>query len=106
MQLTVDDTKELIDMKINNAEKEYGKAVKLLILEILSLQNNMREEQTRYIEVSKWNNYHPYPTVSGLRNLINRSKENGFDEHNVIHRQNGRLFVNEKNYFKWFEHKT
>lgn len=102
MQLTKEETKELIELKLNDLEKTFGKPARLIALEILTLAKN-REEQTRYIEVTQWNIYHPYPSVSGLRNKINRSKQNGFEEFNVVHRQDGRVFINERNYFKWFE---
>lgn len=102
MQLTKEITKELIDLKLEALEKTFGKPARLIALEIINLVNN-KEEQTRFIEVSKWNKYHAYPTVSALRNLIYRSKTNGFDRDNVIYRKNGRLFINEKNFFIWFE---
>lgn len=102
MQLTKDETQELIDLKLEDLEKTFGKPARLIALEIINLVNN-KEEQTRFIEVSKWNDYHAYPTVSALRNLINRSKYNGFDKYKVVHRKNGRVFINEKNYFNWFE---
>lgn len=102
MQLTKDETQELIDLKLEDLEKTFGKPARLIALEIINLVNN-KEEQTRFIEVSKWNDYHAYPSVSGLRNKINRSKQNGFEEFNVVHRRDGRVFINERNYFKWFE---
>ena len=101
MQLTKEEAKELIELKLNDLEKTFGKPARLIALEILTLANNPKK-QTRYIEVTQWNIYHPYPSVSGLRNKINRSKYNGFDEYNVVHRQDGRVFINENNYFKWF----
>ena len=81
MQLTNDEVQEIIDQRIAEAEKTYGKPAKLLILEIISLQKQLIEEQTRYIEVAK----------------------NGFDEYNVVHRQGGRVYINEKQYWKWFK---
>lgn len=96
--------KELIDIRINEAEKEYGTKAKLLIIELLALQRALQDkEHTRYIGVSEWNKYYSYPTVSGLRNMVNKSANNGFDKYNVVHRQNGHVFINEQNYFKWFK---
>ena len=109
MQLTKEDTEELIKFEIENAEKMYGKPVKFLLLRVLALQKSLCEEskkahaeQERYIEVTKWNEYHESPTVSALRNRINKSKQNGFDKYNVVHRQAGRVYIVENNYFRWF----
>lgn len=96
--------KKLIDIRIDEAEKQYGVNAKLLIIELLALQKAIQEqENTRYIGVSEWNKYYSYPTISGLRNMVNKSASNGFDEYNVVHRQNGHVFINEQNYFKWFK---
>ena len=102
MQLTAEEVQEIIDQRIAEAEKTYGKPVKLLILELLSLQKKT-EETTRYIEVAQWNMYYPHPTVSGMRNKINNAAKNGFDEYNVVHRQGKRVYINEKQYWKWFK---
>lgn len=103
MQLTNDEVQEIIDQRIAEAEKTYGKPAKLLILEIISLQKQLIEEQTRYIEVAKWDLYYPSPTISAMRNRVNNAAKNGFDEYNVVHRQGGRVYINEKQYWKWFK---
>lgn len=101
---TTEEIKSLIEFRLNQAEQLYGKPVKYLIIELLALHKTMFEqENTRYIGVAEWNLYHTYPTISGLRNLINKAKQNGFEKYNVVHRQNGHVFINEQNYFRWFK---
>jgi len=102
MQLTQEEVQEIIEQRIAEAEKIYGKPVKLLILELLSLQKKS-EEATRYIEVAQWNMYYSSPTVSAMRNKINNAAKNGFNEYNVVHRQGKRVYINEKQYWKWFK---
>ncbi len=58
-------------------------------------------EKTKYIPVSQWDNYHPWPTVAGLRKLIKKSKKNGFDK--VIVKVEGRLLIDENIFFEWVE---
>ena len=58
-------------------------------------------KETRYIPVPKWAEYHPWPTVSGLRGLINRSDENGIG---VAVKKVGKcLLIDEQAFFKWVE---
>lgn len=56
---------------------------------------------SRLIPVTKWQEYHMYPTLGALRALIFKAKENGFDK--VIRRIGGRVLVNEDAYFQWVE---
>ena len=57
--------------------------------------------EQRYIPLSKWNEHYPYPTVSGLRNLVFHADKNGF--HKVIRRVGRRILIAEKSYFEWIE---
>ena len=59
------------------------------------------QEQDRLIPVTKWNDYHIYPTVPGLRYLIFNGDTNGFNK--VIRRVNGRVLIKESAYFAWVE---
>ena len=56
-------------------------------------------ENTRLIPVTKWPNYHTWPTVSGLRHLIFWERENGF--HKVIFRVGKRIIIDESAFFEW-----
>ena len=58
----------------------------------------------RYIPVTKWNEYHDWPTLGGLRHLIFQAKHgkvNGFDK--VVKRAGRRVLIDETAFFKWVE---
>tara|TARA_B100001093_G_C26611296_1_gene920318 strand:- start:344 stop:574 length:231 start_codon:yes stop_codon:yes gene_type:complete len=55
--------------------------------------------KTRFIPVTKWNDYHSWPPQGGLRHLIFNAKENGFDA--VIRRKGRRVLIDEQAFFKW-----
>lgn len=109
MELEKEYIEELIENKIKSAEKKYGKEFKNLLIEIIALEKSLLPEKnshSRLIELTKWNEYHEYPTVKGMQMLYYHRKENGFEEFNVIEKSpNKRLLVNEENYFKWYEAK-
>lgn len=99
-----EDIENLIDDKIQFAEKKYGAEVKNLLIETLGLEKMLRpdkQQQTRYIPVGKWNEYHPYPTVYALRNLIFRAKDNGLN--NAIQRKGKRVLIDENAFFEWLK---
>lgn len=56
---------------------------------------------TRYIPLSKWNDYHPWPTTLALRNMVFRKKELGFEK--VIRRYGVKILIDEVEFFRWFE---
>ncbi|MBQ9688187.1 hypothetical protein IJV79_00975 [bacterium] len=64
-------------------------------------ENLLRKEQTGLIPVSKWNDFHPYPTVKALRQLIFFKEQNGFDK--VLRKIGGRIYILESEFFKWVE---
>ena len=99
--LTKEETLELIESKIEDIHKEYGKKARIAVLEILTLERSLNQtiEKARFIPVSKWNDYHDYPTVSAIRNYINKSDKNGFDR--VIKRKGKRILINETKMFEW-----
>lgn len=101
---TKEEIRELLDFRLKQAEEMYGLPCKYHIIEMLALMKELyNQESTRYILITEWNMYHTYPTVSGLRNLVDKADKNGFNEYNVVHRRNGRVFINEQNYLKWFK---
>ena len=65
----------------------------------------MTEEprQTRFIPVSKWNEFHEWPPVGGMRHLIFFRNENGFAK--VLKRPNRTWLIDEKAFFKWVSEK-
>ena len=59
--------------------------------------------QTRFIPVSKWNEFHEWPPVGGMRHLIFFRNENGFAK--VLKRPNQTWLIDEKAFFKWVSEK-
>lgn len=66
-------------------------------------RNSAAEKRTekRLIPVTKWNEYHPWPPVGGLRHLIFFEKTNGF-AHCVV-RLGRRVLIDEDRFFEWAE---
>lgn len=59
------------------------------------------QPKTRLIPVNKWNEYHQWPPVGGLRHLIFYGKTNGFDK--VTRRCGRRVLIDEAAFFQWME---
>lgn len=55
----------------------------------------------RFIPVTEWKNYHPWPAIGGLRHLIFNSDTNGFNK--VIVRAGRRVLIDEKAFFEWLD---
>ena len=53
----------------------------------------------RLIPVTKWNEYHPWPPIGGLRYLIFHEKTNGFDS--VTIRIGRTVLIDEEAFFAW-----
>jgi len=56
---------------------------------------------TRFIPVTDWKNYHPWPAIGGLRHLIFNAQKNGFNK--VIVRAGRRVLIDEKAFFEWLD---
>ena len=54
---------------------------------------------TKFIPLTKWPEYHPWPTVQGLRYYVFNGDLNGFDQ--VIHRVGRRILIDEAAFFDW-----
>lgn len=54
--------------------------------------------KTRYIPITKWPEYHPYPSVSGLRYLRFHQQELGYSTA-FVH-LNKRILVDEAEFFR------
>ncbi len=63
----------------------------------MTTNNNNR----RLIPVTKWNDYHEWPPIGGLRHLIFHCKENGFDK--VIRKAGSRILIDESSFFEWID---
>lgn len=59
------------------------------------------ENKTRLIPVTKWNEYHQWPPIGGLRHLIFYAEINGFNK--VIKRCGRRVLIDEQAFFQWME---
>lgn len=58
-----------------------------------------RTQETRFIPVPQWNNFHLWPPQGGLRHLIFHAATNGFDA--VLRRIGRRILIDEAAFFKW-----
>lgn len=55
--------------------------------------------RTRLIPAPAWSEYHPWPKIGGLRNLIFNKDKNGF--HKVIKKIGKRVLIDETAFFEW-----
>ena len=58
-------------------------------------------QNKRLIPVTKWNDFHTWPPVGGLRHLIFYEHTNGFN-HCVV-RVGRRVLIDEDKFFEWTE---
>jgi hypothetical protein len=56
---------------------------------------------TRLIPVNAWNDYHPWPSPAGIRNLVFHGGTNGFDA--CIRRVGRRVLIKEDAFFAWVD---
>lgn len=56
---------------------------------------------TRFIPVPQWNQYHEWPSQSGLRYYIFHANSNHFNS--VIKRIGRRVLIDEQAFFSWVE---
>jgi hypothetical protein len=59
----------------------------------------MTSESKKLIPLTKWNQYHPWPSIGGLRHLVTNAKQKKFDK--VIVRAGGRVLIDEIAFFEW-----
>lgn len=57
--------------------------------------------ENRLIPVTKWNDFHMWPTLGAMRSLIFNRKTNGFDK--VVKKVQKRVLIDEAAFFKWVE---
>ena len=57
------------------------------------------QPSTRLIPVTKWLDFHVWPTTSSLRRMIRKGKETGFER--CVIRIGKRLLIDEKKFFEW-----
>lgn len=56
---------------------------------------------SKLIPVPKWNNYHDWPTVGSLRNMIFFEHQNGLAK--AVKRIGRRVLIDEEAFFQWIE---
>ncbi len=54
---------------------------------------------SRLIPASRWNDFHLWPTIAGLRHLIANAKKKKFDQ--VCIKAGGRILIDEDAFFEW-----
>ena len=57
--------------------------------------------KTRLIPVTKWNEFHTWPPIGGLRHLIFYEQTNGFNY--CVVRVGRRVLIDEYKFFEWME---
>lgn len=63
------------------------------------LSSNNKKNESRLIPVPKWNVYHEWPSIAGLRFMIFHEKTNGMSC--CISRIGRRVMIIEDEFFKW-----
>lgn len=64
----------------------------------------MSERKTRLIPPQAWSEYHPWPKIGGLRNLIFNKEKNGF--HKVVKKVGKNVLIDEAAFFEWIENQN
>nr|WP_320114246.1 hypothetical protein [uncultured Desulfuromonas sp.] len=70
----------------------------------MSLQNETKATKNNLIPVTKWNDFHTWPPIGGLRHLIFYEKTNGFSH--CIVRVGRRVLIDEEKFFEWAKMKN
>ncbi len=68
------------------------------------MQHNNSEKTSqprRLIPITKWNSFHAWPPVGGLRHLVFYAKTNGFDS--CLVRVGRRVLIDEARFFQWVD---
>lgn len=109
MRISKEELQAIIDTEINTAVKKYGKEFKQTLIRILSLEKMLNpeknEKKSRLIELSKWNKFHPYPTVGALRQYKFYNTDNFEEVLEFGGINGGRVLINEDKLFEWLENR-
>lgn len=62
---------------------------------------NEEKAERRLIPVTKWNDFHTWPPIGGLRHLIFYEETNGFKY--CVVRCGRRVLIDESRFFEWAE---
>lgn len=112
MQTNKEEIQAIIDSELAAYTKKYGKDFRAAVLKIVALEQLIsapapeQVEKERLIPLSKWNDYHPYPTVGALRQYYFYKDSNGFAEVCENGGMNGgRILIKEQSLFRWIENR-
>lgn len=89
--------KEMASLCDSFLEQESKKKKKSLS----AIPETSKPIQNRMIPLSKWNQYHDWPSIAGLRAYAFMRDANGFNQ--VIRKVGRRLLICEKSFFEWVE---
>ena len=111
MNITKEEIEQLIDTKLEFAEKQYGTQFKTALIEILSLEKmltptEVNTQKSRLIPLSEWGKYHPYPTKGTLYQFNYNRETNGFSY--CVQRggeNGGRILIDEDKFWEWFNNR-
>lgn len=106
MEINKNEVQELINNKLKAGEKKYGKDFKYYILEILSLEKMLNPDvkESRLIPLTKWNEYHDYPSVGSIRQFNFHNTDN-FNELCTV--QSGkRILLDEDKVLQWVKNRS
>ena len=68
------------------------------------MQNQSDHKKRSLIPVSKWNQFHEWPTVAALRYYIFNAQFNSFDK--VLKRVGRRCLIDEEAFFRWVDERN
>lgn len=87
----------------HNIDVQTQETLQPRILKELEKINNKDDVGERFIPLTKWNEYHEWPSTSGLRHLVFYEDTNGF--HKCVKRVGRRVLIDEKAFFEWLKSK-
>jgi hypothetical protein len=90
-------TKEVATLCEAYLEKEARKGNKEALAPSVAIET--KPQGNRLIPITKWPEYHSWPSVGGLRHLIFFSNTSGADY--FIRRAGRRVLICEKSFFEW-----
>lgn len=100
--ITIEDDIEIIDTK--DIKPSYFPAMERMNESLFKEQYTQApqlDSQTRYIPVTKWNEYHEWPTLAAFRSLIFNKDENGLFM--AIKKVGKRILIDETAFFEWMK---
>ena len=65
------------------------------------MNNTNTVSERRLIPLTRWADFHPWPTTSALRWLVFNERANGFDR--CVRRVGRRVLIDEGAFFQWVE---